>query len=88
MKCFIGDCFFPFLGADFANMPPTFLSSHAVITRYSETVKYEQYLQDHFSGTKLRIWIFSEHDAVFNFHFIALCNLTNSFAFSFVLFLS
>ena len=51
---------FPFLGARFANMlPPTFLSSLAVLARYSETLEYsEQYFRDHLSGTKERIWIF------------------------------
>ena len=55
---------FPFLGADFANIPPTFLISCEVQARYSKTLKYsEQYIGDHLSGTKVRILIFT----VFNF---------------------
>ena len=49
MKCFIGDSF-SFLGADFANIPLTFLISSAVHTRYSKALKYsEQYFRDHLS---------------------------------------
>ena len=67
MKCFIGDSF-PFLIAGFANIPPSFLISCAVHTRYSKTLKYsEQYFRDHLLGIKVRIWICSEYDAVFNF---------------------
>ena len=45
MKCFSGDSF-SFLGAGFANIPPTFLISCEVQTRYSKTLKYsEQYIQ-------------------------------------------
>ena len=59
---------FPFLGASFANISPTFLISYEVQLRYSKILKYsEQYMQDHLSGTKVRIWIGSEYDAVFNF---------------------
>ena len=60
---------FPFLGADFANIPPTFLISCEVQTRYSKILKYsEQYIRDHLSGAKVRIWIgYSEYDAVFIF---------------------
>ena len=44
---------FSFLGAGFANIPPNFLISYEVQTRYSETMKYsEQYIRDHLSGTK------------------------------------
>ena len=69
---------FPFLGAGFANILPTFLISCEVQTRYSKTLKYsEQYIRDHLSGTKVRIWICSEYDAVFNFSCIASFNLTN-----------
>ena len=71
---------FPFSGADFGNIPPTFLISCEVQTRYSKTLKYsEQYIRDHLSGTKVSIWICSEYDAVFNLSCIALCNLTMSF---------
>ena len=38
MKCFSGDSF-SFLGAGFANIPPTFLISCEVQTRYSKTLK-------------------------------------------------
>ena len=59
---------FPFLGAGFANISPTFLVSCEVQTRYLKILKYsEQYIRDHLSGTKVRIWIGSEYDAVFNF---------------------
>ena len=51
MNCFSGDSF-SFLGAGFANIPPTFLISCEVQTRYSKTLKYsEQYIRDHLSGT-------------------------------------
>ena len=64
MKCFNGDSFSFFLGAGFANIPPTFL----IQIRYSKTLKYsEKYIRDHLSGTKVRIWICSECDAVFYF---------------------
>ena len=67
MKCFIGDSF-SFLGAGFANILLTFSISSAVHTRYSKALKYsEQYFQDHLSGNKVRIWICSEYNAVFNF---------------------
>ena len=47
---------FPFLGAGFANISPTFLISCEVQTKYSKMLKYsEQYIQDHLSGTKIRI---------------------------------
>ena len=56
---------FPFLGAGFSNIPPTFLISCGVQTRYSKALKYsEQYNRDHLSGTKVGIWICSEDDAV------------------------
>ena len=49
---------FSFLGAGFANIPPNFLISCEVQTRYSKTLKYsEQYIRDHLSGTKVRIWV-------------------------------
>ena len=73
MKCFSGDSFY-FLGAGFANISPTFLISCEFQTRYSKTLKYsEQYIRDHLSGTKVRIWICSGYDAVFTFSYIALC---------------
>ena len=44
MKCFSGDSF-SFLGPCFANIPPTFLISCEVHTRYLKTLKYfEQYI--------------------------------------------
>ena len=68
------------LRADSANIPPTILSSCEVQARYSKTLKYsEQYIGDHLSGTKVRIWIGSEYDAVFHFSCIASCNLTKTF---------
>ena len=57
---------FPFLRAGFANISPTFLISCEVQTRHSKTLKYsEQYIRDHLSGTEVRIWVYSEYDAVF-----------------------
>ena len=80
---------FAVLGAGFANTSPTFLISCEVQTRYLKTLKYSgQYIRDHLSDTKVRIWICSEYDAVFNFSYIASCNLTKSSAFSFTSFLS
>ena len=62
---------FPFLGAGFAYIQPTFLISPAVHTRHSKGLKYsEQYVRDHLSGSKVRTWICSEYDAVFNFFFV------------------
>ena len=88
MKCFSGDSF-SFLGAGFANISPTFLISCEVQTRYSRILKYsEQYIWDHLSGTKVRIWIGSEYDAVFNFSCIASWNLTKTFTFFCMSFLS
>ena len=79
---------FPFLGEGFANVRPTFLSSCEVQIRYSTTLKYsEQYTRDHLSD-KVRIWICSAYDTVFNFSCNASCNLTKSFTFSFISFLS
>ena len=70
---------FSFLGAGFANISPTFLVSCEVQTRYSKTSKHsEQYIREHLSGTKARIWICSEYDVIFNFSCIALCNLTKT----------
>ena len=65
---------FPFSGADVANIPPTFLISCEVQTKYSEISKYsEQYIQDHSSGSKANIWICSEYDEVFIFFFTLPC---------------
>ena len=59
---------FTFLGTGFANIPPDFLISCEVQTRYLKTLKYsEQYIRDHLSGTKVRIWIGFEYDAVLIF---------------------
>ena len=83
MMCFSGDS----LGAGFTNIPPTFLTSCEVQTRYSKILKYfEQYIRDHLSGTKIRIWICSEYDVVSNFYCIALRNRIKSFTFSFISF--
>ena len=80
---------FPFLGVGFANISPTFVISCEVEIRYSKTLKYyEQYIRQHLSGTKVIIWIYSEHNAVLNLSCIALYNLTKSFTFSFISFLS
>ena len=74
---------FPFLGAGFANISPTFLISYKLQTRFSEILKYsERYIWDNLSGTKVRIWIRSEYDTVFNFSCIALCELTKALTFS------
>ena len=49
---------FPLLGACFANIPPTFLIGCEVQKRHSKTLKYsEQYIRDHLTSTKIRIWI-------------------------------
>ena len=53
----------------------------------SQIVQMET-IWDHLSGTKIRVWICSEYDAAFNFHCISLWNLTKSFSFSFISFLS
>ena len=80
---------FLFIGAGFANISPIFLISCKVQTRYSKILKYsEQYIRDHLSGTKLGIWIASEYDAAFSFFCTALCNLTKTFSFSCMSFLS
>ena len=58
---------------------------------YSRILKYsEQYIQDHLSGTKVRIWIGFEYDAVLIYLFfcIASCNLTKTFTFFCMSFLS
>ena len=60
-----------------------------VQTGHSKTLKYsEQHIRDYLSGTNVRVWICSEHDAVFNFSCIALCNLTKSFTLFFISLLS
>ena len=70
---------FPFLGAGFANISLTVLVSCEVQTRYSKTPKHsEQYIREHLSGTKVKIWICSEYDVIFNFSCSALCNVTKS----------
>ena len=59
---------FLFSGAGFANNSPTFVISCEVQTRYLGISKYsQQYIRDHLSGTKVKIRIGSEHDAVFDF---------------------
>ena len=73
----------------FANIPPTYFISCKVQTRYSMILKYsQQYIWDHLSGNKVKIWICSAYDAVFNSSCIASCNLTKTFPFSFISFLS
>ena len=84
MNCFSGDSFFLFSGAGFANIPPIFLILCEVQTQYSKTLN----IRDHLSGTEVRIWICSEYGAVFSFSCVASCNLTKSFTFSFISFLS
>ena len=80
---------FFFSEAGFTNISHTFLISCEVQTRYSRIVKYtEQYIRDHLSGTKVRVWISSEYHAVFNFSCIASCNLTKTFTFFCMSFLS
>ena len=80
---------FLFSGAVFANISATFLISCEVQTRYSRISKYsEQYIWDHLPGAKVRIWIGSEYDAVFYFSFTASCNLTKTFTFFSMSFLS
>ena len=82
MKCLSSDSL-SFFRSRFANISPTFLISCEVQTSYSKTLNYsEHYIWDHLSGTKVRIWICSEYDAVFNFSCIASCNLTKTFTFS------
>ena len=62
-------------------------SFHVKFKQSSKTLKYsEQYIQDNLSDTKVSIWICFEHDAVFNFSCIVLCNLTKSFTFSSIYF--
>ena len=54
-----------------------------------KTLKYsEQYIRDHLSGTRVRVWIGSEYDAVFSFSCIASCNLNKTFTFSYMPFSS
>ena len=58
---------FPFLGAFFTNIAPTFLIS-CEIKRYSKTLTYyEPHIWDHLEGMKVKIWICSEYDAVLIF---------------------
>ena len=47
---------FPFLGAGFANIPPTFLISCEVQTRYSRTSRSRQYIRDQGKNLDL-FWI-------------------------------
>ena len=80
---------FPFSGAGFANISRNFLISREAHTWHSRILKYsEQYVRDHLSGTKVRIWIDSEYDAVFNFSCIASSNLSKTFNFFYMSFLS
>ena len=89
-KCFLPDeVFFPFL-------EQVLLIFHLL---FSFHVKFKQGIQRHENilnstfetidqGTKVRIWICSEYNVVFNSSCIALCNLTTSVTFSFTSFLS
>ena len=78
---------FRFLAAGFAIVSPSFLISCEVQTRYSKTLKYsEHYIRDHLSRTKVSMWICYKYNAIFNFSFIASCEPTKSFTFSFILF--
>ena len=73
----------------FANISPTLLIWCEVQTRYSKILKYsEQYIGNHLSGTKVRIWFGSEYDTVFSFSCIASYNLTKILTFSSMSFLS
>ena len=82
MKCFSGDGFSFFWEQVLLIFHLLFLISCEVRTRYSKTLKYsEQYIRDHLSGARVRIWICSEYDAGFNFSCIALCSLTKSLLF-------
>ena len=64
---------FTLLGAGCPNIPPTFFISCESQTRYSKTLKFsEQYIRDHLSGTKERIWICSDYDAVSSFFLYCL----------------
>ena len=79
----------PFFRSRFANISPTFFILCEVQTSYSRILKFsEQYIRDHLSGTKVRIWIGSEYDAAFNFSCIASCNLTKMSTFFCMSFLS
>ena len=74
---------FPFFRSRFCQYFTYVLISCEVQTRYLKILKYSaQYIRDHLSGTRVRIWIGSEYDAVFSFSCIASCNLTKTFAFS------
>ena len=89
MKCFSGDSFFFFKEQVWLIFHLFFLISYELQTRYSKILKYfEQYIRDHLSGNKVRIWIGSEYDTVFSFSWIASCNLTKTFTFSCMSFLS
>ena len=90
MKCFSGDIFSFFQEQVFLTyLSPTFLISCEVQTRFSKILKYfEQYIRNLLSGTKVRIWIDSEYDAVFNFSCIASSNLSKTFNFFYMTFLS
>ena len=73
---------FPCFCAGFTRIPVTFLSSLAVLTRYSETLKCSaQYRRDHESGASVKICIFSEYVVVVKFSFIKLCKRSSSDAF-------
>ena len=55
---------FPCFCAGFTRIPVTFLSSLAVLTRYSETLKCSaQYLGDHKSASSVKIYLFRVHNS-------------------------
>ena len=85
MKCFSGDSFSLFWDQILLIFHLKFLISCEVQTRYSKTLKYpQQYIWNHLLGTKVRIWICFEYDAVFSSSCIASFNLTKLFTFSFI----
>ena len=74
------DITFPCFCAGFARIPLTFLSSLAVLTRYSETLKCSaQYRRGQESGESVKIYIFSEYVVVANFSFVKLGKRSSSF---------
>ena len=81
-KCFSGDSF-SFFRSRFYQYFTYVLISCEFQTKYLKILKYSaQYIRDHLSGTRVRIWMGSEYDAVFSFSCIASCNLTKTFGFS------
>ena len=74
---------FPFFRSRFYQYFTYVLISCEFQTKYLKILKYSaQYIRDHLSGTRVRIWMGSKYDAVFSFSCIASCNLTKTFGFS------